>query len=80
MAISEDDSSTQIYDTSLYMKNHVIGLTQFVQKQVLEQVAQELNVDIEDILDGADSGAVIEDCTVYQLKDGKWLWRPESFA
>lgn len=109
----------KIVDTSNYMKNHIIGLTYFVQPQLFDEIKnavnednlreqiradiiQELQLDeneldsdfVNDILNqamnelvednyqideehGAMTRPLLPHCTVYQLKDGRWLWRQE---
>ena len=103
----EEEDVRQIFDTSLYLKNKVIGLTYFVPKQLLESVQQEVTTDarIEEIvrrnleengievdeetfqiifqetkkqLELDDSPPIIPHCTVYQLKNGRWIWRQED--
>ena len=103
----EGEDVRQIFDTSLYLKNKVIGLTYFVPKQLLENVQQEVTTDarIEEIirrklkendievdeetfqiifqeakeqLELDDSPPIIPHCTVYQLKNGRWIWRQED--
>lgn len=116
----QDDSMTKIIDISSYKKNHIIGITYFVQhqvfadlkdstkmdalrKKVFDELVEEHNIDPEDadidflnqIIDetieevlgeeyGDDASEtltrpLIPNCTVYQLKDGRWLWRQERF-
>lgn len=117
---SNDDSTTKIFDISNYAKNHVIGLTYFVQPQLFEDLKSSTNADamrdrlraqflkdhsinpdeadeefvnqlIDDAMkevmnegyfideaNGAMTRPLIPNCTVYQLKDGRWLWRQES--
>lgn len=118
---NQDESTWKIIDTSMYSKNHIIGLTYFVQPQLFEELKAAVNTDalrekarerilqevdlddddmdedfIDDLIDqaieellGEDSYQIDEkydtmtrpllpNCTVYQLKDGRWLWRHES--
>ena len=103
----EGEDARQIFDTSLYLKNKVIGLTYFVPKQILKDVQQEVTTDakVEEIirrgleengievdeetfqlifqeakdqLELDDSPPIIPHCTVYQLKNGRWIWRQEN--
>lgn len=117
-SLGESDT-IKIFDISNYSKNHIIGLTYFVQPQFFEDLKNsvkmkqmrdrlrqkfmedndidpdEADIDfINSILDEA-IGEVLEEeflfdekaqtmtrpllphCTVYQLKDGRWLWRQE---
>lgn len=69
-----NEDFAQIYDTSLYLKNGIIGLTQFVQEQVLEEIAAQKKLQAQDVIDIA-KNIIIPNCTVYQLKNGMWLWR-----
>lgn len=107
--IINDDEVMKIFDISSYEKNHLIGLTYFVQEQDLNNLRrtmdskserQELyqhllqthemdSESFERIADGVISEffgeatneamfhPLIPNCTVYQLKDGRWLWRQE---
>ena len=69
-----NEDFAQIYDTSLYMKNGIIGLTQFVQEQILEKIMAQEEFQAQDIIDMAQN-IIIPNCTVYHLKNGMWLWR-----
>lgn len=69
----EEEGLFQVYDTSLYLKNHVIGLTLFVQEQMLEDIAQHKKMEAQDIKDAVNNAII--PCTVYQLKNGGWIWR-----
>lgn len=116
-----DGDVWKILDTSSYQKNHVIGLTYFVQPQTFEdlknaissdnvkdrvrqQVIEAIYDDDEDEIDedfideiieqayneimneeydideehGTMTRPLLPHCTVYHLKDGRWLWRQES--
>lgn len=116
-----DESTTKIVDISSYPKNHIIGITYFVQHQlfsdlkdsvkmdnlrekILNQFLEDRDIDpdeadmdfINELVDnsikevmqeeydidetgGAMTRPLIPNCTVYQLKDGRWLWRQEHF-
>ena len=116
-----DESTTKIVDISSYPKNHIIGITYFVQHQlfsdlkdsvkmdnlrekILNQFLEDHDIDpdeadmdfinklvddsIKEVLNeeydideagGAMTRPLIPNCTVYQLKDGRWLWRQEHF-
>lgn len=99
------------FDISQYEKNHIIGLTEFAQPQVFQEVKNKINVDkikntlradfmkihninpeeadmefIDSVLNETINEVLAEEdfkeftqllphCTVYQLKDGRWLWR-----
>lgn len=71
---AENEDFAQIYDTSLYLKNRIIGLTQFVQEQILEEIAAQNDLQAQDIIEMTQD-VIIPNCTVYQLKNGMWLWR-----
>ena len=115
-----DGDVWKIVDTSNYEKNHIIGLTYFVQPDTFEDLKNAVSVDkikdnvrqkiidaiydeddavdedfIDEIIEQAYDEIVEEDydideehgtmtrpllphCTVYHLKDGRWLWRQES--
>lgn len=83
----------EIYDVSNYEKNRIIGLTQFVPQQELDSLEAASNIairaffededeelneeELDELFDEVTSGTIIPDVTVYQLKGGQWLWRPE---
>ena len=115
-----DGDVWKIVDTSSYEKNHIIGLTYFVQPDTFEDLKNAVSVDkikdnvrqkiidaiydeddeidedfIDEIIEQAYDEIMDEDydideehgtmtrpllphCTVYHLKDGRWLWRQES--
>lgn len=115
-----DDNVWKIVDTSNYQKNHIIGLTYFVQPQTFEDLKNAVSSDnirdqvrrkiidaiydndedvdedfIDEVIDqaygeimneeynideehGTMTRPLIPNCTVYHLKDGRWLWRQES--
>ncbi len=115
-----DGDVWKIVDTSSYEKNHIIGLTYFVQPDTFEELKNTVSVDkikdsvrqkiidaiydkddevdenfIDELIEQAYDEIVEEDynideehgtmtrpllphCTVYHLKDGRWLWRQES--
>lgn len=115
-----DGDVWKIVDTSSYEKNHIIGLTYFVQPDTFEELKNAVSVDkikdnvrqkiidaiydeddeidedfINELIEQAYDEIVEEDydideehgtmtrpllphCTVYHLKDGRWLWRQES--
>lgn len=115
-----DGDVWKIVDTSSYEKNHIIGLTYFVQPDTFEDLKNAISVDkikdnvrqtiidaiyneddeidedfIDEIIEQAYGEIMDEDydideehgtmtrpllphCTVYHLKDGRWLWRQES--
>ena len=104
---TKTDEVLQIYDTSLYLKNKVIGLTYFVPEQDLidikhnlqskrediekqirrtlaehqiEVTAQEFEEIMKNAMEQAQTAIVplLPHCTVYQLTDGRWLWRKEE--
>jgi len=114
----KDTSTTKVVDISSYPKNHVIGITYFVQHQFFSDLKDSVKMDelrnhlraefiedhpeeddlefIDKMIDeaihetlggeynideagGAMTRPLIPNCTVYQLKDGRWLWRQESF-
>lgn len=103
---SEEGEVRQVFDTSLYMKNKVIGLTYFVPKQDLEEFKRNLQKDKElekqlrrklklegieisteelreilqqtPVINENSPPPIIPHCTVYCLKDGRWLWRQEE--
>ena len=103
---SKENEVQQVFDTSLYMKNKVIGLTYFVPEQDLVEFKRNIQKD-KDLerqlrrklkLEGIDISSeelneiltqhplmdedspppIITHCTVYCLKDGRWLWRQEE--
>jgi hypothetical protein len=116
-----DESTTKIVDISSYPKNHIIGITYFVQHQLFSDLKDSVKMDnlkekvlnefmkdhdidpdeadmdfINELVDnsikevmqeeydidetgGAMTRPLIPNCTVYQLKDGRWLWRQEHF-
>ena len=116
---NQDDSTWKIVDTSSYNKNHIIGLTYFVQPQLFDDLKATVNEDtlrerakekiidaigdeyedadldfLDDLIDeameelmgdkydideehGTMTRPLLPHCTVYQLKDGRWLWRQE---
>ena len=80
-----DQSITKIFDTSLYLKNHIIGLTYFVQEQIAkEQIASQHLLDMaqqtgENAIDLLAAAITIQPgCTVLKMKNGDWLWRQEE--
>lgn len=115
-----DDSTWKIVDTSSYSKNHIIGLTYFVQPQLFDELKATVSDDairdrakekvldaigddyedadmdfLDELIDeameelmgdkydideehGTMTRPLLPHCTVYHLKDGRWLWRQES--
>lgn len=119
-----DGETWKIIDVSSYEKNHIIGLTYFVQPQIFEDIKSAIGIDqikdkirplieealraeaedddeevdeefIDSVIEQAyeeimktdylvdeENGEMIRPpiphCTVYQLKDGRWLWRPQD--
>ena len=100
-------------DVSKYAKNHIIGITNFVQPQFFQEVKEIVTSDkmrerlrrellrecpeaqddtdfVDEIIDEAiaqvlneenstlGTQPIIPHCTVIQLKDGRWMWRPEQ--
>lgn len=104
---TKTDEVLQIYDTSLYLKNKIIGLTYFVPEQDFTDIKNDLQLKRKDIekhirqklaeqqievtaqefeeimmnaMEQAQAAIVplLPHCTVYQLTDGRWLWRKEE--
>ena len=108
---TKDGEMMQVFDTSLYMKNKIIGLTYFVPEQTLQEVnsslrdndaimkkirrkLEEMGAEFSDTeeeqeyfqeivnraMEYEDVQQVprLEHCTVYHLKDGRWIWRQEE--
>ena len=115
-----DGDVWKVIDISSYEKNHIIGLTYFVQPDTFEELKNAVSVDKikdnvrqkiidaiydeddeidEDFIDeiikqaygeimdekydideehGTMTRPLLPHCTVYHLKDGRWLWRQES--
>ena len=77
-----DDVIEKIIDVSQYEKNHIIGLTFFVQKQECEKLKAQLDESAEEeenfinqLIHCEDINPFIPDCTFYKMKDGRWLFR-----
>jgi hypothetical protein len=71
-------SPVKIFDTSQYEKNHLIGLTYFVQPQMFQQLKTQFGVRALRVDNGQEVvRAFLGNCRVYQLKDGRWLWRSD---
>lgn len=51
-------------------------LTSLLDGAIQEVLGEEYNFDEEE---GTMTRPLLPNCTVYQLKDGRWLWRQESF-
>lgn len=108
---SENDEMMQVFDTSLYKKNKIIGLTYFVPEQTLNEVnsslkdndammkkirrkLEEMGAEFSDTeeekayfqeivnrameYENVQQVPRLEHCTVYHLKDGRWIWRQEE--
>ena len=73
--VDKEENAAQIVDTSLYLKNNIITLTNFVQEQDLKIIAQEFGMEgAKEVQEIADY-AVLKNVTVHHLKDGRWIWR-----
>ena len=82
---------TVIVDTSKYEKNNLIGLTYLVPaadydrlaKDVVHNVKRKIKEEykdedidfLEDSIKDTMNGTIIPMCDVYQLKNGRWIWR-----
>lgn len=77
ITIEKSDQKAILYDISLYEKNHIIGLTRFAQEQELNEFTRmykEMGFSQEDIDMIINEIVIIPHSTVYQLKNGDWLW------
>ena len=75
--IPSKEDMTQIIDMSQYEEKQIIGLTIFAQEQVLYAVAQQLiqsPQESEEIMEMLREGFIVPHATLYQLKDGVWIW------
>lgn len=79
-----------VVDTSKYEKNNLIGLTYIVPAQEFDKLASDVKKNVkrkiqnrieiesewlDDSLEEIMQGTLIPMCDVYQLKNGKWIWR-----
>ena len=75
--IPSREDMTQIIDMSQYEEKQIIGLTIFAQEQELYAVAQQLiqsPQESEEIMEMLREGFIVPHATLYQLKDGVWIW------
>lgn len=87
--IEGNNETVVVWDVSQYEKNRIIGLTTFGPTQWVDTAIEKLKEQIPELFDSMDAnelrqeigrdiaqnGMLYPGVDVYQMKDGRWLWR-----